>query len=85
MRLVWAVRRNSYFDSIDLMRVAEQVKQLAGVADVAVVMGTPPGRSMLAEAGMWPVEAPEAGPSDLLFSVRATTEAAGKRALPVSR
>ena len=81
MRLVWAVRRNSYFDSIDLMRVAEQVKQLAGVADVAVVMGTPPGRSMLAEAGMWPVEAPEAGPSDLLISVRATTEAAGKRAL----
>src|SRR5215472_19044 len=81
MRLVWAVRRNSYFDSIDLMRVAEHVKQLAGVADVAVVMGTPPGRSMLAEAGMWPVEAPEAGPSDLLISVRATTEAAGKRAL----
>ena len=31
MRLVWAVRRNSYFDSIDLMRVAEQARQLAGV------------------------------------------------------
>ena len=56
MHLAWAVRRNSYFDSIDLMRVAEQVKQLAGVAEVAVVMGTPAGRSMLAEAGMWPAD-----------------------------
>jgi succinyl-CoA synthetase alpha subunit len=81
MRLVWAVRRNSYFDSIDLMRVAEQARQLAGVDDVAVVMGTPPGRAMLAEAGMWPAEAPAAGPSDVLISVRASTEAVANRAV----
>ena len=81
MHLVWAVRRNAYFDSIDLMRVAEQARQLAGVAEVGVAMGTPPGRSMLAEAGMWPAEAPEAGPSDLLISVRASTEAAANHAL----
>jgi FdrA protein len=81
MRLVCAVRRNAYFDSIDLMRVAEQARQLAGVAEVGVAMGTPPGRSMLAEAGMWPAEAPEAGPSDLLISVRASTEAAANHAL----
>src|SRR2546422_7497209 len=81
MRLVWAVRRNSYFDSIDLMRVAEQARQLAGVTEVAVVMGTPPGRSMLTEAGMWPAEAPEAGPSDLLISVRASTDTVANRAL----
>src|SRR5215467_5976346 len=81
MRLMWAVRRNSYFDSIDLMRVAEQARQLGGVADVAVVMGTAPGRAMLAEAGMWPSDAPEGGASDLLIAVRATTEAAGERAL----
>src|SRR5262245_55254302 len=81
MRLMWAVRRNSYFDSLDLMREAEQARQLAGVADVAVVMGTPPGRSMLAEAGMWPAEAPEAGPSDVLIAVSASTETAGTRSL----
>jgi len=81
MRLAWAVRRNSYFDSIDLMRVAEQARQLAGVAEVAVVMGTADGRSMLREAGMWPAEAPEAGPSDLLVSVRAISEAVANRAL----
>jgi FdrA protein len=79
--LAWTVRRNSYFDSIDLMRVAEQVRQLAGIAEVAVVMGTPSGHSMLAEAGMWPAEAPEAGPSDLLVAVRAGSEAIAHRGL----
>src|SRR5258706_9209889 len=83
MRLVWAVRRNAYFDSIDLMRVAEQARQLAGVAEVGVAMGTPPGRSMLTEAGMWPAEAPEAGPSDLFISGPASTQAGGKH--PPSR
>jgi FdrA protein len=81
MQLAWTVRRNSYFDSIDLMRVAEQARQLVGVSQVAVVMGTPSGCSMLAEAGMWPPEAPQAGPSDLLISVRAGTEGAADRAL----
>src|SRR2546422_973027 len=81
VKLAWTVRRNSYFDSIDLMRVAEQARQLAGVTEVAVVMGTPPGRSMLTEAGMWPAEAPEAGPSDLLISVRASTDTVANLAL----
>src|SRR5437899_5518657 len=81
MHLAWAVRRNSYFDSIDLVRVDEQVKQLAGVAEVAAVMGTPARHSMLAETGMWPAEAPESGPSDLLVSVRASTETVANRAL----
>jgi succinyl-CoA synthetase alpha subunit len=80
-QLAWTVRQNSYFDSIDLMRVAEQARQLVGVTDVAVLMGTPSGHAMLAEAGMWPPEAPQAGPSDLLISVRAATEAAADRAL----
>ena len=80
-QLAWTVRRNAYFDSIDLMQIAEQVRPLAGVIDVALVMGTPAGRSMLEEAGMWSREAPEAGPSDLLVAVRAESEAAGRRAL----
>jgi succinyl-CoA synthetase alpha subunit len=80
-RLAWTVRRSSYFDSIDLMQIAEQVRPLAGVIDVAVVMGTPAGRAMLEEAGMWSSQAPEAGPSDLLVAVRAESEAAGHRAL----
>jgi succinyl-CoA synthetase alpha subunit len=81
MPLAWAVRQNSYFDSIDLMRVAEQARLMAGVTEVAAVMGTPAGRSMLAEAGLWPAEAPAGGPSDLLISVRASTEAVASQTL----
>jgi FdrA protein len=81
MPLAWAVRRNSYFDSIDLMRVAEEARRFAGVSDVGIVMGTPSGRSMLAEAALWPPEAPEPEPSDLLISVRASTDTDARRAL----
>src|SRR5262245_36975825 len=80
-RLAWTIRPNSYFDSIDLMQIAEQVRQLTGVLDVAIVMGTPAGRSMLEEAGLWSSEAPEAGRSDLLVAVRAEGEPAGGRGL----
>ena len=80
-RLAWTVRRNAYFDSIDLMQIAEQARQLGGVIDAAVVMGTVSGRSMLEEAGMWSSEAPEAGPSDLLVAVRAESDTVAHRAL----
>src|SRR5437867_7399187 len=81
VHLSWKVRPNSYFDSIDLMRVAEQARQLAGVTEVAVVMGTATGRSMLAQAAMWPAEAPAGESSDLLVAVRASSEAVAHRAL----
>src|SRR5437867_3313198 len=81
VHLSWKIRPNSYFDSIDLMRVAEQARRVEGVNEVAVVMGTPAGRSMLAEAGMWPAQAPEGAPSDLLMAVRASSEAVARRAL----
>src|SRR5204862_361524 len=81
VHLSWKIRPNSYFDSIDLMRVAEQTRQLAGVTEVAVVMGTPTGRAMLAEAAMWPAEAPEGTPSDLLVAVRASGEVVARHAL----
>jgi len=63
------------------MRVAEQARQLAGVTEVAVVMGTATGRSMLAQAAMWPAEAPAGESSDLLVAVRASSEAVAHRAL----
>src|SRR5258705_4851522 len=80
-RLAWTVRRNVYFDSIDLMQIAEQARQLGGVIDVAVVMGTGSGRSMLEGAGLWSSEAPEGRPSDLLVAVRAESDAGAPRAV----
>jgi FdrA protein len=81
MPLAWTVQRSSYFDSIALMRVAGEARNVPGVTEVAVVMGTPANRSMLADAGLWPADAPDAGPADLLVTVRASTDDAARAAL----
>ena len=81
MPLGWMVRRSSYFDSIALMRVAEQARQVAGVTDVAAVMGTPANRAMLAEAGLSSPDTPETDAPDLLVAVRAATDDAVQGAL----
>ena len=77
----FTVRRSAYFDSVALMRVAEQARQLAGVTEVAAVMGTPANRAMLAEAGMLPPDAPATEASDLLVVVSARTDDAARAAL----
>jgi len=71
-----SVRHSTYFDSVALMRVAEQARALAGVVEVAVVMGTPANRAMLAEAGLLPPDAPPTDAGDLVIAVSASTDAA---------
>jgi len=81
LSLGFTVRHSTYFDSVALMRVAEQARALAGVLEVAAVMGTPANRAMLAEAGMLPPDAPPTAASDLLVVVSASTEEAVNAAL----
>ena len=81
MPVGWMVRRSSYFDSIALMRAAERARQVAGVTDVAAVMGTPANRAMLADAGLASKEMPETSVSDLLVAVRGATDDAVRAAL----
>ncbi len=81
MPVGWMVWRSSYFDSIALMRAAEQARALAGVTDVAAVMGTPANRALLAEAGLASTETPETTVSDVLVAVRAATDDAMRAAL----
>lgn len=81
VQLGWTIRRGSYFDSIALMRVAAEARRVPGVAEVALVMGTPGNRAMLVEAGMWPADGPHAAPSDLLIAVRAASDEAVRAAL----
>ena len=70
MPLAVTVRRSAYFDSVALMRVAEQARQLAGVTEVSAVMGTPANRAMLAEAGMLPPVASVRLPGVIVSSPR---------------
>lgn len=80
------VKRNSYFDSITLMKIARSLTEMEGVEDAAAIMATEPNLQLLAEAGLTPEpEAQEgaagAGPEDVLLVVSARDEASALAAL----
>ena len=79
--LGWTIRRSAYFDSVALMRVAEQAREIPGVMDVAVVMGTPANRAMLLASELWPADGPTTAADDLLIAVLAKGEDALRLAL----
>jgi FdrA protein len=69
------VKRNAYFDSITLMKIARSLTEMPGIDDAAVIMATEQNLQMLAEAKLSPPDV-EAGPADVLMVVR-TADAAG--------
>src|SRR5437879_2507485 len=79
--LGWTIRRSAYFDSVALMRVAEQARQIPGVIEVTLVMGTPANRATLVASELWPAEAPATAPEALLIAVRAKSDDALRLAL----
>jgi FdrA protein len=78
------VRRDTYRDSVELMRVAAQLEQLAGVSRAALLMGTPANRAIMAAAGLLQDEAELAGPNDLVIAVSADDEDAAQAAIVVA-
>ncbi|AXA37154.1 MAG: acyl-CoA synthetase [Candidatus Sumerlaea sp.] len=64
------VRRGEYFDSVLLMRISRSLKQLEGVEDAVVAMGTPQNKALLAEQGFAGPDLDSATPNDLIIAVR---------------
>ncbi len=82
---VWNfVRRSVYHDSVTLMRLAHDVEAVAGVRRAAVMMGTPPNRALLAQAGLLGGDGETAGPTDLVIAVVADDAAAAEAACGVA-
>ncbi len=77
------VKRNTYFDSITLMKIARSLTSMQGIEDAAAIMATPSNLQLLAEAGLSPLES-NAGSSDVLFVVRASDEMSAEAALQVA-
>ncbi|MGH2482818.1 MAG: hypothetical protein ACRDHW_24480, partial [Ktedonobacteraceae bacterium] len=77
------VKRNTYFDSITLMKVARGLTGMQGIEDAAAIMATAPNLQLLAEAGLAPFEHGEhdAGPADVWCVVRASDEDSAEAAL----
>src|SRR6266849_2276345 len=84
------LKRNTYYDSITLMSVAQAVKDLPGVEDVGAVIATELNRELLRNSDLLPAaflaeqETPP-GPEDLLIVVRAMEEVHAEEALTVAQ
>jgi FdrA protein len=75
------VRRNRFVDSVALMQVTERVRALPGVRAAALLMATDLNRRLLEESDLLFAEAEQAGPTDLVITVRAESAAAADAAL----
>ncbi len=75
------VFRNSYRDSVELMRIAAEIESLGGITRAGLVMATPANREVLKEAGLLAEAALDAGPNDLVVAVAADRDDAAKIAL----
>ena len=70
MTVVNIVKRNLFRDSIQLMRLSEEVKKLEGVEDAVISMGTDTNRRLLEDLGLLGRESRGAGDGDLIIAVR---------------
>ena len=70
MPVVNVVKRNLFRDSIQLMRLSEDVKKLEGVDDAVVSMGTDTNRRLLQDLGLLGSVSKSAGDGDLIIAVR---------------
>ena len=70
MPVVNLVRKNLFRDSIQLMRLTEEVKKLGGVDDAVVSMGTDTNRRLLKDLGLLGRESSGAGGGGRINAVR---------------
>ena len=75
------VLRDTYRDSVELMRIATEVEGLAGVRRAALLVATPANRDLLQGSGFLDGPAAAARPSDLVVAVAADDAASAEAAL----
>jgi FdrA protein len=84
------LQRNTYYDSITLMSLAQAVKALPGVEDIGAVMATELNRELLRNSNLLPedflagLDKPP-GPEDLLIVVRAENQEIAAAALKAAQ
>lgn len=75
------VRKNEYRDSIQLMRISNEVGGIKDIKAAAVLMATDNNKKILSDAGLLTAEIKKAGPNDLVFAVSSDDEGLVKKAL----
>jgi succinyl-CoA synthetase alpha subunit len=77
----FVVRKNEYYDSVFLMRIAKTLNDEPGVQQSAVVMATDANKQLLAEIGIRGSGLDQAGPNDLVMAVLSAEQAVVERLL----
>ncbi len=75
------VYRGLYRDSVQLLRIGEELKKVSGVVDAAAVMATELNKRLLEEQDLLTDEGRAAGDNDLVIAVKASTRDALEEAL----
>ena len=72
----YVIRKNEYYDSVFLMRVAKRLSERKGILQVAALMGTEKNKILLEEIEVRDPEISKATPSDLIVAVKADSQEA---------
>lgn len=75
------VRKNLYFDSVTLMVASSAMRQMEGVINAAVMMGTDHNRDLMTNAGLIGPDTPPFGVNDTVIGVQAQTSQAAEAAI----
>src|SRR4030042_6707921 len=70
----YVVRKNAYYDSVFLMRVAKRLSEQRGVQQAAALMGTEKNKGLLAAIGFSGGENSAATPNDLILAVKTESQ-----------
>ncbi|MCD6125711.1 MAG: hypothetical protein J7J19_01745 [Thaumarchaeota archaeon] len=75
------VKKSFFRDSLQLMRLSEEVKRFPGILDAAVLMATDTNKEILQKLGLLTSEGEKASKDDMILAVKAEDESAADEAL----
>ena len=75
------VRKGFYLDSVALMRYSREIAGIEGIAEAALMMGTPANKRIMADAGLLEQVGNAADGGDLVVGIRADSVEAANEAL----
>lgn len=67
-------QKDSYYDSVTLMTLSNQLKKMDGINNAVVSMGTPMNKELLENIGLLKGALTDAGPNDLLIAICSDSE-----------
>jgi len=68
------IRKDTYRDSVTLMKISNKVAELKGVLQAAVIMATPTNKQLLRDVKLLTDEIERAGPNDLVIALDTENE-----------